>query len=81
MVGACHVRVACVLNRPFAIFAYTHTDYMAPLHTHTHTAIHLIDCGHVDCGVFMGAGSRVLESEVWCLGSEFQGVRHLGSTQ
>jgi len=47
-------------------FLHTHTDYMAPpyihTHTYTHFAIHLIDCGHVGCGVFMGAGSRDLRS-------------------
>lgn len=57
--------VACVLNRPFAIFACTHTqatnthtrtDYTAPILTHTF--VHLIDCGHVGCGVFMECGVR-----------------------
>lgn len=59
--------VACVLNRPFAIFACTQTHaHKPPILTHaliirgpnTHTFVHLIDCGHVGCGVFMECGVR-----------------------
>lgn len=65
----------CLTDRLPFLHAHTHTlTHKQPILTHaviirrphTHTFVHLIDCGHDGCGVFIESGFAViLEVSVW----------------